>query len=350
MISFNLNISFVKNNHGDFINVDDDYFEDKKEHFIMDSFTFQNGETLTDADVEYMTFGKPKYGSGGGICNAILYCSGSLGNFTGIKKILPLTNKGDAFDSEEYFFICMTALGSPKSSSPSSTNLKNKFPKYTIEDMVNFQKQFLKKKFKITHVLGLIGNSMGGFVGLTQAILYPDFQDFLILGVTSYKVAGHDFILSKFVDEIITSDPDYAKGETTYSLIRTLRIASLAEFNFGLSKEALREMSNSDLEVEFENFGNEMIESDIYDLKYCNEASMNYNVEENLNKIKSKVLIIASESDPHFPPELDAIPMSRMLQNSKLIIMDSKLGHLCFSELETIHDELKDFMREFCDS
>ena len=329
---------------------DDDYFDDKKEQFKMDSFTFKNGKTLSDVVVEYMTFGTPKYDDEGLISNAVVYSSGSLGNFTGIKKILPLTESGDAFDANKYFFICMTALGSPNSTSPSTTNLKNKFPKYTIEDMVNFQKQFLKEKFGITHILGLIGNSMGGFVGLTQAILYPTFQEFLIVGVSSYKVAGHDFILSKFVDEIITSDPDYAKGELTYSLIRTLRIASLAEFNFGLSKEALREMSNEELEIEFENFGNEMIESDIYDLKYCNEASMNYNVENDLDKIKSKVLIIASKSDPHFPPELDGVPMSEMLEDSKLIIMDSKLGHLCFNELETIHVQLKDFMEDFSDS
>ena len=313
----------------------------------MDSFEFGNGEVLHNAVIEYMTFGTPNYGGDGKIDNAIVYCSGSLGNFTGIKKILPLTNSGDAFDKDKYFFICMSALGSPGSSSPSTTNLKNKFPQYTIDDVVNFQKQFLKEKFDITHILGLIGNSMGGFVGLTQAIKYPDFQDFIICGVSSYKVAGHDYILSRFVDEIITSDPDYAKGNLTYSLLRTLRIANLAEFNFGLSKEALREMSKEELSAKFENFGNEMMEVDIYDLKYCNQASMNYDVEDELNKIKSKVLIISAKQDPHFPPELDGIPMSKKIKDSKIIVMDSLLGHLCFNELEVIHDDLKDFMRDY---
>ena len=188
---------------------------------------------------------------------------------------------------------------------------------------------------------------MGGFIGLTQAISYPEFQDFIICGVSSYKVAGHDYILSKFVDEIITSDPDYAKGEMTYSLIRTLRLANLAEFNFGLSKEALRAMSNDELAFEFETFGNEMLETDIYDLKYCNESCMNFDVEDDLDKITSKVLIISCKQDPHFPPELDAIPMSGMIENSQLIIMDSELGHLCFNELETISDKLKEFMDGF---
>ena len=313
----------------------------------MDSFKFQNGEVLKDVKVEYMTYGTPKYDENGLINNAIIYCSGSLGSFEGINKILPLTFQDCPFDEDKYFFISLTALGSSGSCSPSQTGLKNKFPKYTMVDVVNFQKQFLTEKFNITHVLGLIGNSMGGFVGLTQAIEYPDFQDFIICGVSSYKVAGHDYILSRFVDEIIESDPDYAKGELTYSLIRTLRIACLAEFNFGLSKEALRSKTNDELAMEFEEYGNEMIETDIYDLKYCNAASMNFNVEYDLNKIKSKVLIISCKQDPHFPPELDGIPMSEMIENSQLIVMDSELGHLCFNELENISYELKEFMSDF---
>ena len=316
----------------------------------MDSFEFENGEILTDVKVEYMTFGTPVYDGEGIISNAIIYAHGSLGNFSSVKKIFPLTDENNVFDAEKYFFICISALGSPGSCSPSSTNLKNKFPQYSILDVVNFQKQFLHEKFGITHILGLIGNSMGGFVGLTQAIEYPDYQDFIICGVSSYKVAGHDFILSKFVDEIIESDPDYAKGELTYSLIRTLRLASLAEFNFGLSKEALRAKSNQELAIEFEEFGNEMIETDIYDLKYCNWASMNFNVEDDLDKIKSKVLIISCKQDPHFPPELDGIPMSEMIDDSELIVMDSELGHLCFNELENISYELKGFMEYFNDS
>ena len=314
----------------------------------MSSFKFENGKVLHDFDVEYMTFGTPIYDDDGIIQNAVIYCHGSLGKYSSMKKIAPLAGRGDAFDEEKYFFISLTALGSPNSCSPSTTNLNSKFPKYSILDVVNFQKQFLKEKFNLDHVLGMIGNSMGGFVSLTSAINYPDYADFLIVGVSSYKVAGHDYILSKFVDEIITSDPDYSRGEMTYSLLRTLRLANLAEFNFGLSQKALRDMTNEELAAEFENFGNEMMEVDIYDLKFCNESCMNYNVEKDLDKIKSKVLIISCKQDPHFPPELDGIPMSNMIGGSQLIIMDSELGHLCFNELESISDELSKFLGGIC--
>ena len=325
---------------------EDEYFDEKRQTYVMDSFEFSSGKVLNNVSVEYMTFGTPKY-DGDIITNAIIYCHGSLGNFSGVKKIFPLLYENAPFDENKYFFISMSALGSPGSCSPSSTNLKNKFPGYTIEDVVNFQKQFLAEKFNINHVLGIIGNSMGGFVALTSAILYPDFADFIMPGVSSFKVAGHDYILSKFVNEIITSDESYENGTDNDSLKRTLRLASLAEFNFGLSKEALREMPKEELSLNFDEFGDESLFLDIYDVKYCNEACMNYDVENDLDKITSKVFIIACYQDPHFPPELDAIPMSKMIANSKLVIMDSQLGHLCFNELENITDELNEFMNEF---
>ena len=326
---------------------EEEYFEEKRETYVMDSFKFSNGNVLNDVTVEYMTFGTPKY-DGDVITNAIIYCHGSLGNFSGVKKIFPLLYENGPFDENKYFFISMSALGSPGSCAPSSTSLKNKFPPYSIEDVVNFQKQFLAEKFNINHVLGIIGNSMGGFVALTSAILYPDFADFIMPGVSSYKVAGHDYILSKFVNEIITSDENYGNDIDNNSLKRTLKLASLAEFNFGLSKESLREMSKEELSINFEEFGEESLEYlDVYDVKYCNEACMNYDIEKDLDKISSKVFIIACYQDPHFPPELDAIPMSKMIKNSELVIMDSQLGHLCFNELENITDELASFMKEF---
>ena len=117
----------------------------------MDSFEFSNGEVLKNVNVEYMTCGTPKY-DGDIITNAIVYCHGSLGNFTSVKKIFPLMYENAPFDENKFFFISISSLGSPGSCSPSSTNLKNKFPSYSIEDIANFQKQFLAEKFNIEHI------------------------------------------------------------------------------------------------------------------------------------------------------------------------------------------------------
>ena len=71
-----------------------------------------------------------------------------------------------------------------------------------------------------------------------------------------------------------------------------------------------------------------------------------HRIKKDLDKIKSSVLIISCKQDPHFPPELDGIPMCEMIDDASIVIMDSELGHLCFNELETIRDDLKRFMSD----
>lgn len=325
----------------------DDYFISKREEYIMDSFRFQNGEVLNNAVVEYMTFGTPKYDDNGCINNAVVYCHGSLGNYASVSKLCPLSYAGGPFDKNEFFFISLSELGAPGSCSPSTTRLNNSFPKYSVEDMVNFQNKFLKDKFGITHVRGIIGNSMGGFVALTCAVLYPDYADFIISGASGYKVAGRNYILSKLVDEIISTDEDYDSGNNTSSLERTLRLATQAVYSFGISKEALHRIPNNQLDVEFDEFGDEGLLDSIFDVKYCNDATLDYDIEKDLNKIKSKVLIIGINQDQYFPPNLDAIPMYNLIEDSELIIYDSDLGHIGFRELETIEKELSEFMKNF---
>ena len=85
----------------------------------------------------------------------------------------------------------------------------------------------------------------------------------------------------------------------------------------------------------------------IFDVKYCNDATPDYDIEKDLNKIRSKVLIIGINQDQYFPPNLDAIPMHNLIEDSELIIYDSNLGHIGFRELETIEEELSEFMKNF---
>lgn len=65
---------------------DENYFISKNEYFTLNSFEFENGGVLNDVNVEYMSFGTPIYDDNGIIKNAIVYCHGSLGSYSSIKK------------------------------------------------------------------------------------------------------------------------------------------------------------------------------------------------------------------------------------------------------------------------
>ncbi len=324
------------------------------EYFILDEFKFKNGETLKDAKVEYITFGTPIYDENGIISNAVVYFHGSSGSCHSARRISESMGNGEIFDTDKFFFISLSALGSPNSASPSTTGLKNAFPEYDVEDMVNFQKQFLKEKFNIDHIKGLIGNSMGGFEALTWGCIYPDSVDFIISLVSSFKVAGHNYILSKVMNNIIETDPDYNGGAydipLSDSLKRSLKLSSDAMYSFGLSREEYRNnMSNEDIALAMAEFAEESLEEDPNDLIYMNNSSIDFDLTDKLENITAKVLIIAINQDQYFPPNLDAIPMSKMIKNNTLLIFDSCMGHVGSNELYKIEEYLEEFIKEFRD-
>lgn len=326
--------------------MNEELFSNPKYHKLK-NFKFTSGEILKEAIVEYITLGTAKYDNNGKITNGILYCHGSSGNFSSIWRIMEIVGKDKVLSIDEYFFISLSTLGSPKSASPSSTKLGNKFPKYTIEDMVNFQKEFLKDKFGIEHLKGLIGNSMGGFEVLTWGVKYPDTVDFIISLVSSYKLGGQNYILSKIIKDIIESDPEYKNGNYDFPLERSLKLISNVTYGYGLSREHyMFNMSNEEINIAMDEFANETLDEDVNDLIYRNNSSLFYDLTDELEEIKAKVLIIAINQDQYFPPELNAIPMSKLIKDSKLIIFDSLNGHIGSNELKKVEKEIVNFFNQ----
>ena len=318
----------------------------KSENFTLDEFKFENGQIFKNVNVEYTTYGTPKKDSEGKIVNAVIYCHGSDGNFNSLKKICPISKLNQALDYNEYFFISFSNLGTPGSFSPSTSNLNVNFPKYTIKDMVNFQREFLKSKFGIDSILGVIGNSLGGFLAFTWATEYPESVEFVISLVSSYRTAGAGYISSKVVQKIIESDPNYLSGDSKL-LERSLKLAMLSEFTCGFSREFYLNQSKEELNESLEEYGDYVVLDDVYDIKFRNDATLDYDVTTELYKISAKVLIIAINQDRYFPPKTDAIPMSKLIKNSQLVIYDSELGHVGAKEIEKVEPKIRAFLKEF---
>lgn len=214
--------------------------------------------------------------------------------------------------------------------------------------MVNFQIEFLKSKFNITHLKGIIGNSMGGFEALTWGANYPDYMDFIISLVSSYKVAGHNYALFKFMNHIIENDPNYNEGSYSHPLKIATQIANESMYPFGLSREFYRnELTNDEVDIAMKEMFDEGKEMDANDIVYRNNASTNYDIENKIANIKAKTLIVAINQDQYFPPELDAIPMSNLIKNSELVLYDSLLGHVGVHEIIKIEKEIENFLKDF---
>ena len=154
------------------------------------------------------------------------------------------------------------------------------------------------------------------------------------------------------MNNILETDPDYNGGAydlpLSESLKRSLKLSSDAMYCYGLSREEYRNnMTNDEIMEAMAEFALESLEEDPNDIIYMNNSSLDYDLTDQLKDITARVLIIAINQDQYFPPNLDAIPMSKMIKDSKLIIYDSCMGHVGSSELYKIKDDLEEFLSEF---
>ncbi len=315
------------------------------QYHTIKAFRFTDNTVLENVKVEYLTFGTPEYDQESRITNAIIYFHGTSGNYASIKRIKEAIGKDLPFDTDRFFFVSLSALGTPGSSSPSTDKLYNKYPQYSILDMVNFCRTFLREALNIEKPLGLIGNSMGGFEVLTWAATYPDEAAFIISLVSSYKVGGQNYVLGKLMNDIIESDPDFNNPEA--QMKRSLKLSSKAMYSFGLSRQYYMDLSKQEINAYMDEFALEDSQENVYDAYYRNRAAINYDISDRLKNIRVPTLIVAIHEDQYFPPRLDAIPMNGMIEDSRLVVFNSYMGHIGSGQLTKIMDELEEFMSEF---
>lgn len=310
----------------------------------MDSFEFESGSVLENVDVEYMAKGTPKFDDEGNMTNVILYCHRFNGSYSSLDDIFRLTAKGKPFDFEKYYFISITSLGFPNSCCPSTTDLKHNFPKYTIKDRVNFKRQFLKERFNIEKVHGIISRGVGGYEAYTWACDYPDELDFIICSSTAFKTNGYRYVVSKCMESIIESSDDFYSDIYTDSLSRMMVSINKLLYSNYFSKQVFHNMTNDEIDVLMDDFVDDGLFVDIYDFKLRNDAVLEYDVEDKLKNIKAKALIISSKNDMYYSPKFDVMPIEELIENSKIILLEPSADYATYEDYPTIEDELNNFL------
>lgn len=310
----------------------------------MDSFEFESGSVLENVDVEYMAKGTPKFDDEGNMTNVILYCHRFNGSYSSLDDIFRLTAKGKPFDFEKYYFISITSLGFPNSCCPSTTDLKHNFPKYTIKDRVNFKRQFLKERFNIEKVHGIISRGVGGYEAYTWACDYPDELDFIICSSTAFKTNGYRYVVSKCMESIIESSDDFYSDIYTDSLSRMMVSINKLLYSNYFSKQVFHNMTNDEIDVLMDDFVDDGLFVDIYDFKLRNDAVLEYDVEDKLKNIKAKALIISSKNDMYYSPKFDVMPIEELIENSKIILLEPSADYTAYEDYPLIEDELNNFL------
>ena len=312
----------------------------------MDSFEFESGAILENVVVEYVTRGNPIYDDEGNILNAIIYCPTLKGGYSIFDMHSEPVNYLEAFN--DFFFIKIISLGAPDSCSPSSTELRYNFPVYTVKDRVNFKKQFLKEKFDMDKVLGIIGEGIGGSEVYTWACEYPDDMEFIVNLNSSFKTFGYGHVFARCVEAMLESSEDIRSEVHSTSL--SMMSVSIYRLLFAgyFPKMILENLSADEIDFEMDDYVDEALFLDVHDINFRNKCILNYDVEDKLSNIKAKSLILGIKGGILFNPISDEIiSITDKIDDCTVKIFDSTKEDYETGNFTKLFDELASFLKQF---
>ena len=333
---------------GTFTSLKGQGLELRPEYFIVKDFKLASGEVLPEMKVEYATLGQPQRDASGNITNGVVTCHGWSGSYAQIKLMGEVVGTGKPFDTDRFFIISPTALGSPGSSSPSVSGLGSKFPKYTVSDMVSAQYLLVTEHLRINHLAGVFGASMGGQQTLQWITQYPDFMDWAIPIATSDATKGRLAGIFGVMSHIIQSDPAYEAGDYKEQPRKGMDTAFMGVYLWYFTPAYFKTKykTNDELLKGLKDAGLGSAQMDANDIIWRNDALWKYDVSKELSKVKARTLVIGVNSDELFPPEDAFIPMAKQIPGATLFAYDSMFGHLgCAFDLKKASQAIVEFLK-----
>ena len=184
--------------------------------FTIADFTFENGGTLEELNLHYITLGTQGFDSNGKINNAVLLLHNTTGSGrTWLKPGLAneLFGTGQVLDLAKYFVVIPGMIGFANSSKPSD-GLRAGFPNYRYDDMVVSTYRLLTEGLGVDRLRLLLGLSMGGMLAWMWDEKYPGFMD-AIVPVASQPgpMSGRNWMQRRILIEAIRNNPEWNNGD-----------------------------------------------------------------------------------------------------------------------------------------
>lgn len=322
----------------------------------------------------YIAVGSPKRDKEGKITNAVLISSYWSGDSTwsyffwydGQKgndfSEGPVVGPGKVIDTNKFYVVFADALALWGTSKPSD-GLGMKFPAYSCFDMVQANYRLLKDHLGVSKVKLATGVSMGAMQSYVLALLHPDFVEAImpIGGCTAAEPIMR--WRSQLMRAAMKSDPAWmnTKGDY-YSLPKEKHPNRGLMFGWSLMGSSLFDVdfrnSQSWDKVKAEVFYWEpkkgestgLVEKakdyDVNDLLMLNRALSSYDINEYLDKIKAKTLIlhITNDQSLRFAKAKEAV---RKIPGAKLAHFESPLAHMAiFRAPNRLKTDVRAFFRE----
>ncbi|MDG1707943.1 MAG: alpha/beta fold hydrolase [Emcibacteraceae bacterium] len=144
------------------------------ETYSLGECALENGEAIENCQIAYQTMGTLNKDKSN-IMIVPSWLGGTAESF--IKN--EYAGRGKMINSDDYYVILIDAFASGTSSSPSNskTQSDDKFPTFTIKDVVKAHHDLLTNHLKINHVSAFVGVSLGASQTYEWMSSFPDFMD-----------------------------------------------------------------------------------------------------------------------------------------------------------------------------
>lgn len=324
--------------------------------------------------LSYIAVGTPQYNARGGITNAVIVNSYYSGDAALMYHYWYADQAGNAFaqgavvgpgkliDTQKYYVVFLDALGLWGASKPSE-GLGQRFPKYTLFDMVQANYRLLRDHLKVDQVVLSIGPSMGGMQTYLWPLLHPGFVNGILPIGGSANTQSDPIVrdLFQLMTAAIESDPVWRQTRGAYydrpkaehpnqgvefgwSIISHTGTGFDHQFNQGW------EAKQKDTFV----WGNSALGSnlkaksrayDANDLLYRNQALFTFDIRPYLSRIKVPTLILHVQNDQWLRVQ-NAQFAHQQIAGSRLLTFSDPLAHYAiFKAPQQFTAEIASFLK-----
>ncbi len=310
----------------------------------LGDFRVESGEVIRDCRIGYRTFGKLNDERS----NAILFTTWASGTTEQLQSNIGPTK---LVDDSKYFVIAIDALSNGVSSSPSNSRLqpRMRFPKLTIRDMVNAQREVLTRIFHLNHVQAVIGISMGGMQTFQWMVSFPDFMDKAIPIVGSPQLAPYDLILWQAQVDAIMNDRGWNNGNYSRNPARAadaefgaLVLTTPDNYNTHMTRrQVFEELEKEKKQPGFD--ANNKIRQAQAMMALDVTKEFAGSMERAAASVKARVLVIVAKFD-HVVTPGPALEFANLL-HSQLLVLESDCGHMAPGcESQKVNQAVADFL------
>ena len=342
----------------------------EKRVFSMPSYTTVGGKAIKQVRVGYETYGTLNAAGDNAVFVAHFYSGNShaAGKYKETDAAPGYWNAiigpGKAIDTDKYFVISADTLSNLNTKDPNTTTTGPSsinpdtgkpygmsFPVISMRDSVRVHRA-LVDSLGVKKLKAVAGASGGSIQAMEWAALYPDLVERVV------HVIGPGFSISPWVVGLlemwvapIKQDPKwnggdyYGKDEPLEGIAQALKIVTLTARHWGWAEQTFGYKPASAERKPGDAIGNQFaIEdtltkagiaraktTDANNKIYMAKANQLYNVEDEVGRIKAKLLFVPASSDLVFPPEFSRKAAERYRAqggSAEVFVIEGNGGHL----------------------